>query len=208
MSHRAWSRPAVAAVCACVALLSACSSTESAAPAATTTPTTEPAPSVEPVAQTVPAHDACALLDPSLLSAAGFSGALHTADLNPADLAYKDVLAVYGCGNDQGEVVFDVSLHTSVEAARAEADGNADVNLLPGDSKVAFGPDGGGTKIINTDLGVSTASWSNGTYSVLLSVASDPIIPGIAVKHSFDKIDAMIDAIVVHADPLLASGNW
>lgn len=215
MSSLASRRRAAAAVAACasVALLSACGSTESPAPAQAPTPTEAPPAETTvaetTVAQALPAHNACALLDPSLLSAAGFSAALQTADINPADLAYEDVLGLYGCGNGQGEIVFDVSLHTSPDAARTAADDSTTpTHPIEGDTRIPFGPERGGAKIINTQIGSSMISWSNGPYSVLFQVQSDPIIRGVSSKHPYGRIDTMIDAVVDHADTILANGNW
>ena len=164
-----------------------------------------------PPAATVPAHDPCALLDSDALTAGGFSDRTGQAPGSPATSAHGDILATYSCGNSDGSVVVEVDLHNSPQAAREDADfaTSADQTfLIDGGTRVPFDANRGGAKIINTELGVSRTSWSNGPYALMLEVMSDPVVPGLTPNHPHERLDTMITATVDHADGRLTSSSW
>lgn len=159
----------------------------------------------------VPAHNACALLDPDALVAGGFSERTAPSPLAPDTAAHGDILATYACGNADTSIVIEVDLHTSDQSARESADYNTSSDqtfLINSGTRVPFDTSRGGAKIINTELGVSRVSWSHGPYAVLLEIMSDPVVSGLPATHPYDRIDTMITTIVERADARLATGNW
>lgn len=173
------------------------------------TPAPAPTPDTPPVA--VPAHNACALLDSDVLTAGGFSDRTEQAPGAPESTAHGDILATYACGNADSSVIVEIDLHTSPESAREAADFNTSDDqrfLIDSGTRVPFDTTRGGAKIINTELGISRTSWSRGPYAVLLEVMSDPVVPGLAATHPYDRIDTMITTTVDHADTRLAGGSW
>ncbi|AYA23513.1 hypothetical protein C6369_002530 [Rhodococcus rhodochrous] len=170
-----------------------------------------PAPTTETSPVTVPVHNACALLDADALTAGGFSDRTEQAPGAPESTARGDVLATYACGNADASVIVEIDLHNTPESAREAADYNTSNDqrfLIDSGTRVPFDPLRGGAKIINTELGISRVSWSNGPYAVLLEVMSDPVIPGLPTTHPHENIDTMITAIVERADARLASSSW
>lgn len=164
-----------------------------------------------PPAPAVPAHNPCALLEPAALVAGGFEERTAAAGGAPDEFARGDTRATYACGNADSGVVIEIDLFTTPEAARAQAEDATNTQqtfLLATGTRIPFDATRGGAKIINTELGISRISWANGPYSVQLDVMSDPVITGLTPKHPFERIDAMLDATVEHADQLLSSGNW
>lgn len=173
--------------------------------------TLAPASAAAPPAAAVPAHDACALLDSSALTAGGFSDRTGQAPGSPESSAYGDTLATYACGNSDSSVVIEIDLQNSPESAREAADDFTSAEqtfLIDGGTRIPFDANRGGATIINTEFGVSRASWSNGSYAVTLEVMSDPVIPGLTATHPYERIDTMITTTVDHADARLASGSW
>ncbi|MFI6432846.1 hypothetical protein [Rhodococcus oryzae] len=173
-------------------------------PAPAAAPTGPPAPAV-------PAHNPCALLEPSTLTAGGFEERTAAAPGAPDEFARGDTRATYVCGNADSGVVIEIALLTSPEAARAQADDATSAEqtfLINTGTRVPFDATRGGAKIVNTKLGISRISWSNGPYAVQLDVMTDPVIAGLTPKHPLERIDTMVDATVQHADQLLTSGTW
>lgn len=170
-----------------------------------------PAAAAPPAAAAVPAHDACALLDPDALVAGGFSDRTEKAPGAPESTAHGDILATYACGNADSSIIIEIDLHNSPQSARESADDNTSADqtfLIDGGTRVPFDANRGGAKIINTEFGISRVSWSNGPYAVMLEVMSDPVVPGLTATHPYERIDAMITTTVDHADTRLASGGW
>lgn len=174
------------------------------APAPAAAPTGPPAPAI-------PAHNPCALLDPAALTAGGFEERTAAAPGAPDEFARGDTRATYACGNADSGVVIEIALLTTPEAARAQADdatSSEQTFLINTGTRIPFDATRGGAKIINTELGISRISWSNGPYAVQLDVMTDPVIAGLTPKHPLERIDAMVEATVQHADQLLTGGTW
>lgn len=170
-----------------------------------------PAPTADTPPAQVPVHNACALLDADVLTAGGFSDRTEQAPGAPESTALGDVLATYACGNSDTSLIVEIDLHNSPESAREAADYNTSNDqrfLIDSGTRVPFDTTRGGAKIINTELGISRVSWSNGPYAVLLEVMSDPVVPGLPVTHPHENIDTMITTIVDRADTRLTSSSW
>jgi len=160
---------------------------------------------------TVPGHNACALLDVDVLTASGFSDRTAQSPGAPESTTHGDVLATYACGNSDSSVIVGIDLHNSPESARQAADYNTSDDqrfLIDSGTRVPFDTTRGGATIINTEPGVSRMNWSNGPYTVLLEVMSDPGVPGLPATHPHEIIDTIVTTIVERADARLTSSSW
>ncbi|WP_331758634.1 PASTA domain-containing protein (plasmid) [Nocardia sp. NBC_01377] len=159
----------------------------------TTAPTTPPIPeTVQP-----PPHNACLMIDPGALRAARMSPKLEQPLSSPATPTSD---AVYACGNDLGEVVIEITVHTNPQDARADAEYGTRPEILTGPytpfAHAARTPLDSGAKVIATDTGVSRITWAHGPYSVVLEINSDPVIAGLTPRHPHATIDQLVDRII------------